>query len=293
MKINSNAISDAVDPEVLVDVNGNIMFFNEKARKEFKLKIKKDISTLINIDDIKKFSMFSSKADIISTLHSEYKYALIYSTGDALNKIIRLIFKSSIGKTEEILKSEKNILSVVNNVSLNKRILNVSLNELSSKIKSVIVEKGHYLNTYIKIDEPVCVNESNLKSLIMSAIAMMNETSPKRPVDLYIKRDMNNLIEIKVLVRVDTTEEKHTPQGVEQIYPWTSIRIALIDKICEDFGINYNITVTEKTLKVVYKMKEEKISHTAIHSGIFGGLSLESLYDLLLPREDIGLSYID
>ena len=40
-------------------------------------------------------------------------------------------------------------------------------------------------------------------------------------------------------------------------------------------------------------MKEEKISHTAIHSGIFGGLSLEALYDLLLPREDIGLSYID
>ena len=43
MKINSNEIHD-VDPQILVNVNGELMYFNESARKAFKLKIKKDIS---------------------------------------------------------------------------------------------------------------------------------------------------------------------------------------------------------------------------------------------------------
>ena len=41
MKINNINANDEVNPEILVNVNGEIMYFNEKARSEFKLKIKK------------------------------------------------------------------------------------------------------------------------------------------------------------------------------------------------------------------------------------------------------------
>ena len=292
MKINSNEIHD-VDPQILVNVNGELMYFNESARKAFKLKIKSDISDLLNLDDIKKFSMFSSKVDIITTLHHEFKYAIISSSGDALNKIIKIVFKSNIGKNDEVLKSEKNILSVVNNVSINRKISSFSLEELSYKIKNLFTNKGHYINTYIKLNETVCINESIIKSLIMCGITMMNETSPKRPVDLYVKRDMNNFIEIKITVRIDKNLELLTPQGVERVFPWTSIRIALIDKICEDNGISYNVTVTEKTLKLVYKIKEEQLAHTGMHSVSVDSLDLGVLYDILLPRENIQTSYID
>jgi hypothetical protein len=142
MKINNVNLGDEISPEILVNVNGEIMYFNEKARIEFKLKIKKSISYLIDLDEIKKFSMFTSKADIISTFHDKYKYALIFSSGDALNKIIKIVFKENIGKSDELLKSERNILSTVNCVSLNKRISRISLDNVSQKIKKIIEMAG-------------------------------------------------------------------------------------------------------------------------------------------------------
>lgn len=292
MKINSNEILD-INPLILVNVSGELVYFNESARKIFKLKIKKDISDLVNLDDIKKFSMFSSKVDIINTLHNEFKYAIISSTGDALNKVIKLVFKLNIGKTEEILRAEKSILSSLNNVTLNRKISKISLDELAHKVKDILSSKGHYLNTYIKLNDMVCVNESVVKSLIMCGVTMMCETSPKRPVDLYVKRDMNNFIEIKIIVRVDANVEINFPQGVERMYPWTSIRIALIDEICEANGISYNVNLAEKALKIVYKIKEEQLAHIGMHSVSVGSLDLWALYDILLPRENIQTSYIN
>ena len=287
MKINNINANDEVNPEILVNVNGEIMYFNEKARSEFKLKIKKSISNLIDLDAIKKFSMFTSKADIISTLHDTYKYALIFSSGDALNKVIKIVFKMNIGNSEEHLKSEKNILSTVNCVSLNKRISRVSLDNLSQKIKKIVEDRGYYLNVYNKLQEEICANDSIIKAIIISGITMMNETSPNRPVDLYIKRDINNFVEIKIIVRVDTNETKFTPQGVERIFPWTAIRIALIDKICDDNGLSYNVTLAEKSLKLICKIKEEKLADIMVYSVNAGGIDLESLFDMLAPRDNI------
>jgi hypothetical protein len=291
MKINNVNLGDEISPEILVNVNGEIMYFNEKARIEFKLKIKKSISYLIDLDEIKKFSMFTSKADIISTFHDKYKYALIFSSGDALNKIIKIVFKENIGNSDELLKSERNILSTVNCVSLNKRISRISLDNVSQKIKKIIEGRGHYLNVYNKLQEDICVNESVIRAIIISGITMMNETSPNRPVDLYIKRDANNFIEIKIIVRVDTNETRYTAQGVERIFPWTAIRIALIDKICDDNGLSYNVTLVEKSLKLIYKIKEEKLAGLMIHSINIGEIDIEALFDMLAPRNNLIMDY--
>ena len=44
MKINSYNSNDHLNPQIVVNVSGVLMYFNEDARKAFKLKIKSDIS---------------------------------------------------------------------------------------------------------------------------------------------------------------------------------------------------------------------------------------------------------
>lgn len=287
MKIKDYKSNENLNPQIIVSVSGTLMYFNDDARKTFHLKIKTDISHLIDIDELKKFSMYNNKIEIFETLHPEYKYAIISITGDGINKILKISFKKSIGKTEEKLKIEKNILFVANNITINKNVSFISLEELSKDIKNIVVSKGYFLNTYVKVSEIVKVNQSQIQALILCAIAMMNETSPNRPVDLYIRRDMNNLIEAKVTVRVDTTEEKHTEYGIEEVFPWCAIRIALINKICEDNDIKYNTVLTEKSLQVIYKFKEEQIQNINVNSFDIGRLTLEEIYELLAPRENL------
>lgn len=293
MKINSYNLNDNLNPQIVVNVSGTLMYFNEDARKVFRLKIKSDISDIINIDIIKKFSMYSNKTEIVETYHPYYRYAVMSISGDGINKIVLLTFKLSIGKTEEILKVEKNILMIANKITLNKKVISTSLDVLSNEIKQLIAAKGHFLNTYVKILEPVNVNVSHLQALILCGISMMNETSPKRPVDLYIRRNLRNHIEIKIIVRVDSNEERYTAQGVEEVFPWTSIRIAAIDEICQNNDIDYNVTLTERSLKVVYTIKEGAILSTKVNSFDDNVITIEDLYEFLSPRDNINLSYTD
>lgn len=287
MKIYNYKLNVILKPYILVNVSGNIIHFNNDAEKAFKVKIGMEASHLIDINEIRKFSMYSDKIKILETLHPVYKYAIVSISGSGLNKILKVSFETNIGENEEQLKKEKDILFVANDVVVNKKVSMVSLIDEAARIKELFLSKGHFLNTYVKINEPVKVNSSRIQALIVCAVAMMNEASPKRPVDLYIKRDMNNLIEIKVLVRVDTMLEKYTEQEIESVFPKSTIRIALINKICEEHEINYNMSIAEKTLRVVYKIKEEYIANITISSIGSHGLSLEELYSLLSPRVEL------
>ena len=291
MKINNYNSNDNLNPQIVVNVSGTLMYFNEDARKVFKLKIKSDISNIIDLNTIKKFSMYSDKTEIVETLHPVYKYAIMSISGNGINKIINIIFKSLLGKNGEILKTEKNILMIANKITLNKNISYVSMEELSQKIKEISVSNGYFLNTYIKITERVKVNQSHIQALILCAIAMMNETSSKRPVDLYIKRNFRNFIEIKIMVRVDSNIEKFIIQDIEEVFPWCAIRVAAIDEICKKSNIDYNVSLAEKSLKVVYTFAEESLLSTKVNGINIDRITLEELYKLLCPREDINLNY--
>lgn len=287
MKINNNNPNTILKPYILVKVNGEVIYLNNDAEKVFKIKIGTEVSRLININEIKKFSMYTDKVKIFETFHPVYKFAIVSVSGSGISKTLKISFETNIGENEIKLKKEKDVLFVANNVLLNKKVSNISLVDEVAHIKNLVESKGHFLNTYVKITEPVKLNLSKIQALIMCAVAMMNETSPKRPVDLYIKRDMDNFIEIKIIVRVDTTIERYTEIGIEEEFPWCAIRIALINLICEENRINYNMSLVDKSLKVIYKIREEQVLNTTMGSIGTVGLSLEELYSLLSPREDL------
>ena len=289
MKINSNYNKEFQNPEIIIDVSGNIIFYNQSAKGKFKIQIGEDISSLIDIDNIRKLSMFSNKIDVLKTLHPKYKEATVIIFGEGINKSIKLVLRKSYNKGLDDIRQEKNILSVANNIRLSKEKREISLEDLCKEIKEATVKNGYYLNTYVK-NNSFYHNETHLQALILCSIAMMNETSPKKPVDLYITKN-SNILEIKVIVRIETMQEAQGAQAVEAMLPWSALRIALIDTICDKNDILYSISVANRQFKAIYRIPEQKAEATALHSPLVSVFTLQDICSLLSPREDIMVKY--
>ena len=141
MKINNYSPNPNVilKPYILVNVSGNIIYFNNDAEKVFKLKVGAEVSRLIDINEIRKFSMYDDKIKIFETLHPDYKYAIVTISGYGLNKILKISFEINIGGDEAKLKKEKDILLVANDVTVNKKVSLVSLIDEAARIKELIL----------------------------------------------------------------------------------------------------------------------------------------------------------
>ena len=289
MKLKSEYNNETAIPEIIIDISGKAIFCNQPAIDAFKIRVGSDVSKLVDIDEIKKLSMFSNKIDVLKTFHSKYKEATVIIFGQGINKSIKLTFRKGYEKSPSDILQEKNILSVASSVAINQDKKTISINELSTDIKKTVVENGYFLNTYVK-DDSFYHKESHLQALILCSIAMMNETSPKKPVDLYISKNGENL-EVKIIVRIETMKEARGAQAVEAMLPWCSLRIALIDSICDKDNISYSIRVVERQFKIVYKIPELKAESTLLRTFTISQSMLYELYTLLAPRENIALKY--
>ena len=247
------------------------------------------MAALLDIDEIRKLSMFSDKIDVLKTYHHKYKEAIAIIFGKGTNKSIRLCFKKSYCKSNDDMKRDKNILSVANNVSLYQDKKEIQIKELCSNIKETVVKNGYFLNVYAN-EASFYHKESHIQALILCSIAMMNETSPKKPVDLYVSRS-NDSLEIKIIVRIETEQEARGVQGVEEIVPWSTLRIALIDSICDKNNISYSISVVQRQLKVTFKVQQLKKEASSLHAYTLDASMLQEFYSLLAPREDIAIKY--
>lgn len=289
MKLKVEYNKEASIPEIIIDISGSIIFCNQGAIDAFKSKIGKDVSDLIDIDEIRKLSMFSDKIDVLKTFHPKYKEATASIFGQGIYKSIKLTFRKGYDKSQEDIRREKDILSVASNITLHNDKKEISINDLCSDIKEIIIKNGNYLNIFPK-EASFYYKESYIQALILCSIAMMNETSPKKPVDLYVSKS-NDTLEIKIIVRIETMQEARGAQAVEAMLPWCALRIALIDSICDKNNISYTASIVQRQFKITYKVPELKADSTTLHTLSTAASMLQEIYSLLAPRENIAFKY--
>ncbi len=289
MKIYTNNQSKLILPEIVTDVSGMIIYLNQSAKTNLKLKLGESIGSLIDINDLRKLSMFSKRIEIFETQSPEYKEAIVTILGEGINKTLKINLFKGYNKREQDLLNDKNILSVANNIELNRAKREIKLPELCEMLRSVITTSGNYINVYSH-DESFYYNESYLQALILCSVAMMNETSPRKPVDLYIKK-IDERLEIKVIVRVDEALEIRGAQEIKTLFPWCAIRIAFIDSICVSNNIEYSINMVERSLKIVFKVNKIKKDAFALRFDPAYTSTLQEMYSLLAPRENVAFKY--
>ena len=218
MKIND--INGLSKPEIIVDVTGKAIFVNDLAKKIFQIKIGDYVSKIVDINAIKKKSMYSDVVDVQDTLHPEYKSVTMEIFDNSLIKTIRLTFFKGYNKTIEDEKKEKDILAVINNVRLYNKKAEILMDSFALAIKESVIKSGHFINLNIK-ESSFYGNKSVLQALVLNSVAMLNEISPTKPVDLYISK-IQNVLQIKIIVRVEKKLEARGIQEIEDLCPGIS-----------------------------------------------------------------------
>ena len=281
MKIND--INGLSKPEIIVDVTGKAIFVNDLAKKIFQIKIGDYVSKIVDINAIKKKSMYSDVVDVQDTLHPEYKSVTMEIFDNSLIKTIRLTFFKGYNKTIEDEKKEKDILAVINNVRLYNKKAEILMDSFALAIKESVIKSGHFINLNIK-ESSFYGNKSVLQALVLNSVAMLNEISPTKPVDLYISK-IQNVLQIKIIVRVEKKLEARGIQEIEDLCPGiSSLRITLIDNICEKNEIDYSINLIERSMKIIFKIKEIQSDGTPLGYPIPFISDWEKMAILLAPK---------
>ena len=288
MKINGIFKNKKLNPAIITNVSGTIIYINQDAIMEFGVKIGQNVSNIVDINELQKLSMYSNRMSIISITHPKYSEAYASISGDGINKTISITFKKGYKKSSKDLIEELNILSITNRQIERSTAKDISLNDFCQEIKKTISDTGNFINVYTQ-NESFYQNEHLLQALALCGIGMMQETSPNKPVDFYLKR-INGQLEMKIIVRVNSVKEGRGAQEVENILPWCAIRLAVIDNLCEQNKLSYTVNLVERSLKLVIKAKQVAID-TILHSSPNTTSLVKDLYQLLYPRENIISKY--
>ena len=287
MKINDFSIA----PTIVTDVTGRITLLNNLAKKELKpCKVGDNIDKFIDKSTFTKLTMRTDIIDAVEVNMNDYEMAIIRVSGEGLSKTIRITLHK-IDDSLENLCDDKEMLASLNGISLDYRTESINPRKFGQDLISYInnapdVSYPH-VNLYAE-DREFFTRSLQLQALILCSISMMHETSPKRPVDLYIKSKGKDL-QVKIIVRVDDNIRLNNVQAIEKLYPWTTVRFALIDDICEKGNISYSATVSEKSLKVIYMIKEDAREKAALLSPPFTMDFIPHLVASLKPRARIVL----
>ena len=271
MKISDTNKVNNIKPLVVTDVKGRILYLNKTAEGLFNLKRGGDISEIIDIDSIKKLSMFNEITEALPTFHHKYRIASACVSGEGINKRVTLTFYHSDYKGNVELKAERDILNVSEYVRLHQAPVIIELNDFFEKAKRQVEKTNHFINLYLN-EEVFNYAEAHFQSLLLCSISMMNEISPKKPVDVFVKRT-GSVLEIKLTVYV------------KDIYPYAGIRLALIDAICNLTGDSYTVNIVDGLLKITLKLTEKKESTVMTHSVALSIALWDNVYNVLKPRE--------
>lgn len=279
-------------PEIITDSNGNIIQVNDAVKSELKLTKAEGISRIIDIDLIRKASMFSESIDIVKTNDKKYKEATLKATGTGVNKTVQITFSLGYDKSEEDIANEKNMIAVVNSALTNKEYKLLSCLALSHEVLEQInaeqKEKAPFINNYSKNDS-FCCNPVAVHMLSSCSISIASEISPKRPVSFSIKK-LLSFMQIETKIRVDTLKSAKNLQEIESIYPFTALKFAIIDEICESEGAQLETYITSRTLTIRLLLREQAPT-TELRAASYYATILSAIASVFTPRENIRAKY--
>ncbi len=289
MKIIKNDINTICGPEIISDLNGNIIYLNEAAKRELKITKTDNVSKIIDIDMLKKLSMFEYNVEVATTSNKKYREAILKANGTGANKTVQITFSSGYDKNEEDIEKERqmialskveNITTEINSLEMSKMIIDeLSQNE---ETKHIVV------NNYSTNDTYKC-NPRAVQIYSCCAIGLANEISPTRPVSFSIKRVLNCL-QIEVKVAVNTLKNAYGIQEVVSMLPFASLKLSIIDELAESEKNSYEVFVKGRSFVFRLIIANEK-PIMKLYAPTFAISMLPSIVTAFAPRPKIKEKY--
>ena len=148
--------------------------------------------------------------------------------------------------------------------------------------------KHIFINNYSTNDTYKC-NPRVLQIYSCCAIGLANEMSPTRPISYSIKRVLNCL-QLEVKVGASTPKNAYGLQEVISAFPFTSLKLAIIDELADSEKNSYEVFVKRRSFVFRAVITNEK-PIMKLYSPTLAISMLPSIVTAFSPRPNIKERY--
>ena len=261
MRIKNDGLRKGELPTIISDLNGNIIYVNSRAATSlYPIKVGDSVSKFVDLDYIRKISIFENKIDIVSPRNTKYEKLVIRTVGSGMTKTIELYFANSEKDGLDELEKEKRFFSTYG------EIVSVEANE-SVELNNFITRVVDYMHSDLRFayrkfnivdtenKECLFANYAHLSVIAVGTIIALNEIEYRNPMELSIE-NINSEYSLNISVPTNTFVNAEGLSDLAELYPRIAMRLIYLTSLCEDNDIKYKFTVKPNRVTANYIITE-------------------------------------
>lgn len=278
------------NPAFIVNSSGKLTYMNEKAFDTFpSIKVGDDISNIVDIDYIKKLSMYTNKMDVIKTKVNTYGRAAVRVTGGGIYKAVHIYLENSNDSEEDFADDKKMFFAFNDAIKRTDRTEINVLEFLYSIVENINCRKGYSYKKFAisaNADDVVFAERPRLEALIISSVFILNEVNYIDVISMSAKK-IGTTLEFSLSVKSDAFGKDSIADAEEIMiseFPETMSRIELVNAICDESKVDYSVSYSGTEMIMTFKIKENRKLSYKLYT---------SPEDMYMSNEDRISGYID
>lgn len=275
MKLFDSKHKNSKIPTIVANTSGELIYMNDKAFAALpSVKVGDRVSKIIDMDSLKKISMYDDKTEVVNTKIKPYGKAVVKVVGKGVFKSIEIFLEND--KNINKMFGDKNALytfseAINDNSGENVKILDF-INTISDRIS---YKKGYSyrkLNATFTSNDEFYTTKSRLELILVSVAFILNEINYVDPIDVYARKEKEFLY-ISLSVPTDEFGDADFDIAEERVcalFPQIVTRTSFVDSICEECGIERGMSYNNKHVIVNLRVRElQRKGDYSLRSGAY------------------------
>lgn len=248
-------------PVIITDLNGEIIHMNSSAQTNLKpLRVGKNISSILELDYVRKISMLDNRIDVTSPKDDRYNKAVVKVMGAGATKTIEitLLNYTNISESDEI--NDKKLLSTYSEIVENNIKSAIKLNNfiestvdcLKSDLRFAYRNFEIVKNSY---DQELYTYFSHLSTIAVGTVVILNEIEYRKPIKISVDNVFGEYV-LNISVEAVTFQESEGLYNFCELFPKLSMRSTYVASLCDNDGIKYRFSVKPSNINISFVITE-------------------------------------
>lgn len=248
MRIKGKSMGSNEPPILISDLNGNIIYVNKKASHFlYPVKSGDSISKYVDLDYIKKISLFDKRIDVIVPKNCKFEKAVVKVIGTGVTKTVEVCFMNGNADDATDLMEDKKLFATYAEVIGSDVSGAVKLNDFAHKIVDCMHADLRFAYRKFNINEAegdpeLYANFNHLSAIAVGVIIALNEIEYRNPIEISIEEMLGEYV-MKISVPSNTFTEAEGLHEISELYPRIAMRLMYITSLCDNDEIKYSFSV--------------------------------------------------
>ena len=246
-------------PTIIADLSGTIIYLSTTVTTALRwLRIGDNVSKVIDLDYVRKITMFQNKIDITLTNITEFDKAVVKINGSGVTRLMEICLyrTETIGK--EVLLNEKRLFAIYTDIMSSLNMKSVKLKDFINEVVNSLKEDLRFSYRSFEIEgiddaEEILINVERLSVLVVGTIVFLNEIEYRNPICISLNKLGDRYI-MNLNVKSNTFKKAYGLQEISELYPRLAVRLSYITMICDDCGIEYSLDIVPDEIKTSFEI---------------------------------------